>query len=72
MIDGIISGASDLMLSDGSSSTGDVTTDIGRIIDGTGDLLDSPMTVDGSDLYATIDSIIASTVPPLPTVDVKA
>jgi hypothetical protein len=34
------------------------------------------MTADGSDLYATIDSIIdsiiASTVPPLPTVDVKA
>ncbi|MGB9365093.1 MAG: hypothetical protein WCE79_03675 [Xanthobacteraceae bacterium] len=55
----------------------DVATSVNRIVDGTADLLDSSDTSgsssDGSDLFATLDSIINSFVPPLPpSVDVTA
>jgi hypothetical protein len=77
-VDEVINGIDDLIAStdqqiDGTA--GDVTATVGEIIDGTADLLapaDSD-TADGGDLFAAIDSIINSFVPPQPPlVDITA
>jgi hypothetical protein len=77
IIDGLITGAQDLVVPDDSLSTGDAVTDISRLIDGTAGLL-APDSTDstqdgGTNVMAALDDIIASFAPrPAPTVDVTA
>lgn len=77
-VDEVINGIDELVAStdqETEGGVGDVTALVGQIIDGTADLLtpaDSDP-ADGGDLFAAIDSIINSFVPPLPpSVDITA